>query len=56
MNNEPTFEETLNQMCEYINDIENPDFENKSKIHDWKNYIPVEFIPFWNTFTKRENR
>jgi hypothetical protein len=28
-------------------DINNPDFKHKSRVHDWRNYIPYEFQKIW---------
>lgn len=27
--------------------LNNPDFENKSKVHDWRNYIPLDIQSIW---------
>lgn len=31
-----------------IAEIENPDFSNIDKCHDWKNYIPDKLTQRWN--------
>jgi len=37
-------------------DINNPDFKNKSKVHDWRNYVPSDWQNNWEQFTKRERQ
>ena len=37
-------------------DINNPDFENKSKVHDWRNYVPYDWQKNWEQFTERERQ
>ena len=31
-----------------VTDFENPDFDNPSKIHDWKNYASDRLIELWD--------
>lgn len=37
-------------------DINNPDFENPSKTHDWRNYVPYDWQKNWTQFTEREKQ
>lgn len=37
-------------------DITKPDFENNSKTHDWRNYVPYDWQKNWEQFTKRERQ
>ena len=37
-------------------DIENPDFKNTSKVHDWRNYVPYDWQKNWHLFTERERQ
>ena len=37
-------------------DLDNPDFENKTAIHDWRNYVPGAWQYNWNEFTDRERK
>jgi hypothetical protein len=37
-------------------DIHNPDFKNKSKVHDWRNYVPYDWRNNWEQFTERERK
>lgn len=37
-------------------DIDNPDFKNAGKIHDWRNYVPYEWEKNWHLFTERERK
>lgn len=37
-------------------DIENPDFKNTSKVHDWRNYVPYDWQKNWEQFTERERQ
>lgn len=37
-------------------DINNPDFENTSKVHDWRNYVPYEWQKNWKELTERERQ
>lgn len=39
-----------------IIDINNPDFENTSKVHDWRNYVPYDWQKNWAEFTERERQ
>lgn len=37
-----------NLLLEYQKDwIENPDFGNSGKVHNWRNYVPYEFVEIW---------
>jgi hypothetical protein len=43
--------------CNFENvDLNNPDFENIERIHDWRNYVPDEWRPCWNDFTNVERQ
>jgi len=35
-------------------DLSDPKFENTSKVHDWRNYVPEEWRKDWDRFTLRE--
>jgi hypothetical protein len=37
-------------------DINNPDFQNASNIHDWRNYVPYDWRENWSKFTERERQ
>lgn len=37
-------------------DIVNPEFNKKSKVHDWRNYVPNDFQENWNKLTERERK
>lgn len=37
-------------------DIENPNFQNVGKVHDWRNYVPYEWQEKWFEFTERERQ
>jgi hypothetical protein len=37
-------------------DIENPKFEEKIKVHDWRNYVPYDWQINWFEFTERERQ
>lgn len=37
-------------------DIDRPDFDNKTKVHDWRNYVPYNWQTNWGQFTEREKR
>jgi hypothetical protein len=37
-------------------DIDNPKFEEKTKVHDWRNYVPYDWHKNWNEFTERERK
>lgn len=34
--------------------LDNPEFENRTKIHDWRNYVPDEWVKEWSSLTERE--
>ena len=36
--------------------INEPDFENKSKVHDWRNYVPYDWQNNWDCFTEQERQ
>lgn len=36
--------------------LEDPKFEETGKVHDWRNYIPDEFIEEWEQLTLREKQ
>jgi len=40
---------------EHIN-LDNPKFENKTRVHDWRNYVPDEWIKEWSSLTDREKK
>ena len=35
-------------------DLNNPDFENRCIVHDWRNYVPENWMDKWHKFTDRE--
>lgn len=37
-------------------DINNPDFANTTKVHDWRNYVPFEWQKSWLEFSERERQ
>jgi len=37
-------------------DIDRPDFDNKTKVHDWRNYVPYNWQTNWGQFTEREKK
>jgi DNA-binding CsgD family transcriptional regulator len=36
--------------------INNPDFKNAAKVHDWRNYVPCDWQKNWEQFTERERQ
>jgi len=36
--------------------INNPQFEKTTKVHDWRNYVPYEWQESWCEFTERERK
>ena len=36
--------------------LENPDFKNLNKCHDWRNYVPYDWQRNWNEITERERK
>ena len=36
--------------------LDNPEFENRKKVHDWRNYVPYEWVKEWDRLTEREKR
>ncbi len=51
----------MNLFKDYTNklsmiDIDNPDWKNISKVHDWKNYVPYDWQENWQDFTERERQ
>lgn len=39
-------------MTQYLN----PDWENTSRVHDWRNYISEEMQQIWDTFSEEQKR
>ncbi len=37
-------------------DILNPDFKNRTKVMDWRNYVPFDWQENWNKFSIRERK
>jgi hypothetical protein len=33
--------------------INNPDFKNAAKVHDWRNYVPCDWQKNWEQFTQK---
>lgn len=46
-------EEIKKQIPKWI-DINNPEFDEKTNVHDWRNHIPEEIENIWGTLTERE--
>ena len=36
--------------------INNPNFKNAAKVHDWRNYVPCDWQKNWEQFTERERQ
>lgn len=36
--------------------LDKPEFENRTKAHDWRNYVPDEWVKDWDSLTEREKR
>jgi hypothetical protein len=36
--------------------VNKPDFEKKERVHDWRNYVPVEWVEHWEEFSEREKK
>lgn len=37
-------------------DWENPDFSQKSKVHDWKNYVSPDVESIWHSFSATQKQ
>jgi hypothetical protein len=37
-------------------DLNEPKFEQATKVHDWRNYVPYDWQKDWNDFTDREKK
>lgn len=37
-------------------EIDEPNFNNKDKVHDWKNYVPEDWIKNWEKFSYKEKQ
>lgn len=37
-------------------DINNPEFNKASKVHDWRNYVPYDWQTCWLEFSERERK
>ena len=37
-------------------DFDNPEFEKRGKVQDWRNYVPDEFKAAWGELTEREKK
>ena len=37
-------------------DLDKPNFKNKTRKHDWRNYVPYEWQDKWVKFTERERQ
>ena len=46
----------MNQYEEFIGhiDLDNPEFDKKQKCHDWRNYVPYDWVKEWGQLSKRE--
>ena len=42
----------MEMLCNF--DLSETDFTTTSKTHDWRNYVPEEWIKLWKSFTDRE--
>lgn len=47
--------EDLEEIIQFI-DLDNPEFEIGRKTHNWKNYVPDEWIKEWDSLTERERK
>ena len=36
--------------------VNNPDFKNKKRIHDWRNHVEDDWIENWDQLTERERK
>ena len=36
--------------------LDKPEFENRTRVHDWRNYVPDEWVKEWDSLTEREKR
>jgi hypothetical protein len=34
--------------------LDNPEFDKRSKVHDWRNYVPYDWMKEWDNLTERE--
>ena len=48
-------DELLKIIDETIN-INNPEFEKSTRVHDWRNHVPSDFKDKWSELTSRERR
>jgi hypothetical protein len=48
----------MNLFEDFISEINinNPQFEKTTKVHDWRNYVPYEWQQEWDNFTERERK
>lgn len=37
-------------------DLGSPEFEKRTKVHDWRNYVPENWIKNWGLFTHQEKQ
>jgi len=37
-----------------LKELDSPEWEARSKCHDWKGYVPSELISAWSELTRRE--
>jgi hypothetical protein len=37
-------------------DVSTPDFGKKTKVHDWRNYVPDDWQEHWEQLTERERK
>lgn len=37
-----------------LKELDSPEWNMRSKYHDWKGYVPGELMDCWNELTKRE--
>lgn len=58
--NKYSLDEEIQKEFDYVNynkvDLNNVDFSNKNKVHEWKNYIEDIYIRHWNELTDREKK
>ena len=48
----------MNLFNEFIKniDLNDPKFEDSGRVHDWRNYIPNEWVECWSEFTEKERK
>ena len=36
--------------------LDNPEFDKRNKVHDWRNYVPYDWMKEWDNLTEREKK